>query len=80
MGEKRKLKLSPLEGNIDAYLQIETLESGDMYVTMLGQDTEGVSHCISAQIPNPINGGGNLDDYKILGKIYDILKKYQKSK
>ena len=80
MGEKRKLKLTPLEGDINAFLQIEKLESGDMYVTMLGQDTEGVPYCISAQIPNPINGGGNLKDYKTLVKIYDVLKRHKTKK
>lgn len=75
MVEKRKLRLSALEGNGECFLEVELLENGDMYVEMKGQNTKGEVHHVSAQIPNPINAGGDLEDYKILGQIYDILKK-----
>lgn len=78
MVEKRKLELMALEGNFNAFLEIERLENGDMYVTMVGQDTDGIPRSLSAQIPNPINGGGNLDDYKTLTRIYEVLKKIKK--
>jgi hypothetical protein len=71
---KRKLKLSALEGNEECSLEVEFLENGDAYVNMKGQDKRGKIHDISAQIPNPINAGGNPDDYEVLGKIYGVLK------
>ena len=75
MNEKRKLKLNPLEGNLECILEVELLENGDMFVGMRGQDRWGKNQYVSAQIPNPVNGGGNQDDYEILEKIYDFLRK-----
>jgi hypothetical protein len=72
---KRKLKLSALEGNEECFLEVELFENGDMNVGMRGQNTRGEIHYISAQIPNPVNAGGDLDDYKILAQIYEVLKK-----
>ena len=76
--EKRKLNLMPLKGDEKCFLEIELYASGDFNVGMRGQDTRGEIYYIFSQIPNPINAGGNLEDYKILGKIYNILKKQQK--
>ena len=73
--ENRKLNLMPLQGDMGCFLEIELSENGDMYIGMRGQSTKAEVDYISAQIPNPINGGGNLEDYKTLRQIYDILKK-----
>ena len=72
---KRKLKLNALEGNAECFLEVELFENGDMNIGLRGQNTRGEIHYICAQIPNPTNGGGNPDDYKILGQIYEVLKR-----
>ncbi len=72
---KRKLKLNALIGDVECFLEIERVENGDFYVEMRGQNTKKEIHNISAQVPNPINGGGNLDNYKTLRQIYEVLKK-----
>ncbi|MFH1310870.1 MAG: hypothetical protein ABIH65_00500 [Nanoarchaeota archaeon] len=81
MNKQRRLNLMSLEGSLigedgkaRCFLEIEVLPSGDISVNMQGQDTKGKFHYISAQIPNPINAGGNLKNYNTLVKIYDILK------
>jgi len=80
MAEKRRLDLIALTGNEECYLEIKLSKNGDMFVEMRGQNTSGETKCVSAQIPNPVNGRGNLEDYKTLGKIYDILKNKEKWK
>ena len=68
----------PLKGDEECFLKIELYASGDFNIGMRGHDTKGEIHYISSQIPNPINGGGNLENYMLLTEIYDILKKQQK--
>lgn len=75
MSDKRRLELMAIERNGGCYLEIEKLPNGDMYVSMNGQTIPGGFYeKVNAQIPNPINGGGDRDNYKILSKIYDLLK------
>jgi hypothetical protein len=76
--EKRKLQLSALEGNPECFLEIGLFGQGDMRVGMRGQTTDGEVCHVSAQICNPVNGGGNLEDYKTLSQIYKILEKTRK--
>jgi hypothetical protein len=78
MEKKQRLELMALTGSEKCFLEIEIVENGDMYVNMRGQDTRGEIHDISAQMPNPINGGGNPDKYERLRKIYYILKEQNK--
>lgn len=72
--EIRKLKLNALEGSFGCSLEIEPIENRDIVVRMTGQDTKGKVYCVSAQIPSPISGGGDLNNYKTLVKIYDAMK------
>ena len=75
MNEKRKLELMALEGNVKPYLEIEYCPNGDIYVNMFGQDERGTPYRVSAQVPSPIRGGGgNINTYKVLMKIYEILE------
>ena len=80
MTEKRILKLSPLEGNPECFLEVEYLLNGDVYVTLSGQDKKGNYYTVSAQIPCPMGGGGNIEDYKVLRKIYDVMRRTNKRK
>ena len=63
----------PLSRNEGCLLEVELQENGDLIVNMQGQDVNGTYHKVSAQIPNPVNGGGNVDDYKTLTKIYESM-------
>ena len=77
MVDKTKLKLMALTGQKECFLEIKFMPSGDIFVELRGHNTLGEFHSIGAQVPNPINGGGNLEDYKALREIYDIIKKYE---
>lgn len=75
-----RLDLMSLEGNVKSFLEVELLESGDLCVEMRGQNINKEIHHILAQIPNPINGGGNIEEYKILMEVYNTIKKYNDKK
>ncbi|MEK6830067.1 MAG: hypothetical protein AABY15_08175 [Nanoarchaeota archaeon] len=82
MNKQRRLNLMALEGsligvdgNSRCFLEIGVLENGDIYVNMSGQDKNKELHYVSAQIPNPVNGGGRLEDYHILSRFYEIIGK-----
>ena len=74
MNKKRRLELMTLGGNVKPYIEIEICPNSDIYVNMLGQDVNGTSYLVSAQVPSPIRGGGgNTNTYGILKIIYDML-------
>ena len=58
-----KLNLNSLEGKGDTYIEILIDTNGDYFVEMKGQDEKGKFRVIRGQIPNPINGGGEIKDF-----------------
>lgn len=75
MTEKRTLNLLALTGDAEARLEVEVMPNSDIYVGMKGQNTEGKSYYVQAQMPNPVNGGGDSKAYYTLTEIFNLLEK-----
>ncbi|MBS3084294.1 hypothetical protein J4411_00065 [Candidatus Pacearchaeota archaeon] len=72
---KLKINLSSLEGKADSYFEISNYKNGDIFVEMKGQNEKGEIYVVRGQVPNPINGGGNLEEYVKLSSFLKNCKK-----
>ncbi len=77
---KARLNLSPLEGDEECFLEIEFDDNSDAFINIRGQDEKGEMQDVRAQIPNPVNGGGNLASYNTIRHLYGVIKNYGSGK
>jgi hypothetical protein len=64
---KKQLKFN--SGNS---LEIDLLENGDIRLVVYKNDLD-VSDELSLDVPNPLNGGGDLEDYKKIKEFYELI-------
>lgn len=62
-----------LRFNSSSWLEIELLDNGDFLLEACRKDADTNEKTV-LDMPNPVNGGGNLDSYYLIKNLYDSIK------